>query len=53
MTTNIKVKLLEIATIDTIIAGNKSPLLIAIQRTTASLARSFESGVCELIYPEI
>ncbi|MCE2962094.1 MAG: type II CRISPR-associated endonuclease Cas1 [Chitinophagales bacterium] len=53
LTTQIKVKLLEIATIDTVIGGTRSPLFNAIQRSTASLARSFESGVCELIYPEI
>jgi len=51
LNTEIKKQLLSIPTIDVVIDKRKSPMMIAIQRTTASLAKSFESGVCELIYP--
>ena len=47
----IKAELLMIPVIDTVIDNRKSPLMIAVQRTTASLARSFESGNCEVMYP--
>lgn len=50
--TNVKKELLSIPVIDVVIEHKKSPMMIAIQRTTASLARSYESGQCELIYPD-
>ena len=50
--TPIKKELLSIPIIDVVIENKKSPMMIAIQRTTASLAKSFESGSCELIYPD-
>lgn len=50
--TNIKKELLTIPVIDVVIENKKSPMMLAIQRTTASLAKSFESGQCELIYPD-
>lgn len=52
LNTEIKKQLLSIPTIDVVIEKRKSPMMLAIQRTTASLAKSYESGQCELIYPD-
>ena len=49
----IKKLLLSIPTIDVEIDGKKSPLMVAVQRTTASLARSFESEEMELLLPKL
>lgn len=51
LTKEIKAKLLAIPTIDVIIDEQKSPLMLATQRTTASLYDCFE-GVCrKLLFP--
>lgn len=52
LTTEIKAKLLVIPTLDVIIDGDKSPLMIAMQRTTASLAACFEGTQRKILYPE-
>jgi CRISPR-associated protein Cas1 len=52
LSTTIKKELLAIPVLDVVIENKKSPMMIAMQRTTASLAKSFESGQCELIYPD-
>ncbi|MFC0183907.1 type II CRISPR-associated endonuclease Cas1 [Pseudarcicella hirudinis] len=48
----IKAKLLKIPVLDVEIDKERSPLTIAVQRTTASLARSFETGKNVMIYPK-
>ena len=52
MTPNMKKALLEIPAIDVQIDGQKSPLMNAVQRTTASLAKCFEGKSRKLLYPE-
>ena len=49
--TSIKKELLQIPTLDVTIDGQKSPLLIAVQRTTASLSKCFEGEARKIIYP--
>ena len=52
LTTEIKRRLLVIPTIDIMIDGNKSPLMVGMQRTTASLSACFAGVSRKLIYPE-
>jgi CRISPR-associated protein Cas1 len=52
MTTAMKKQLLEIPAMDVMIDGQKSPLMNAVQRTTASLAKCFETGTKKILYPE-
>ena len=53
LTTSIKKQLLEIPVKDILIGGEKSPLMVGIQRTTASLAKSFEGDTRKIVYPEL
>lgn len=53
LSTSIKKQLLQIPTIDIIIDGKKSPLMVGLQRTTASLARCFDGSMRKIIYPEL
>lgn len=50
---NAKKHLLSVPSQDVIIDGERSPLLIAISRTTASLARCFEGTQKKIIYPSV
>lgn len=43
--------LLTLPVVDVQIEGNKSPLMVAIQRSTASLARCFSGDADKIIYP--
>jgi CRISPR-associated protein Cas1 len=52
MSPSMKKALLEIPAIDVIADGKKSPLMNAVQRTTASLAKCFEGKSRKLIYPD-
>lgn len=52
LTTSIKKQLLAISFTDVLIEGERSPLTVAIQRTTASLARCFEKVGKSIVYPE-
>lgn len=52
MSPSMKKALLEIPAIDVVIDGKKSPLMNAVQRTTASLAKCFEGTTRKLLYPE-
>jgi CRISPR-associated protein Cas1 len=38
---------------DVVIEGQKSPLMNAVQRTTASLAKCFEGSSRKLLFPEL
>lgn len=51
MTTKMKELLLSIPAMDVQIEGQKSPLMVAVQRTTASLAKCFEGSTRKLQYP--
>lgn len=52
LTPAIKAKLLTVPTLDVNIDGKRSPLMVAVQRTTASLTRCFEGGSRRLLYPD-
>jgi CRISPR-associated protein Cas1 len=53
MTPNMKKALLEIPAMDVKADGQKSPLMNAVQRTTASLAKCFEGKSRKILYPEL
>jgi len=53
LNSSIKKQLLEIATTDIIINGEKSPLMVGMQQTTASLAKCFAGEVRKIVYPEM
>lgn len=52
MTPNMKKELLQIPAMDVSIDGQKSPLMNAVQRTTASLAKCFEGKTKKILYPK-
>ncbi len=47
-----KKQLLGIPAMDVMINGEKSPLMVAVQKTTASLAKCFEGKTRKIMYPE-
>lgn len=51
LTQSIKQKLLSIPVIDITIDAKKSPLMVGVQRTTASLAKCFEGESRKMLYP--
>jgi len=51
LTTELKAKLLIIPALDVFIDGEKSPLMIAMQRTTTSLFHCFAGNSRKLLYP--
>lgn len=51
MTPNMKQQLLAIPAMDVVLNNEKSPLMNAVQRTTASLAKCFEGTGKKLLYP--
>ncbi len=53
LTPEIKKKLLQIPAIDVVIDGKSSPLMVGVQRTTASLAACFEGETRKILYPEM
>ncbi|MBN8880415.1 MAG: type II CRISPR-associated endonuclease Cas1 [Sphingobacteriales bacterium] len=53
MSPSIKKSLLEIPAMDVVIDGKKSPLMNAVQRTTASLAKCYEGVQRKILYPAI
>jgi CRISPR-associated protein Cas1 len=53
MTPSMKKDLLRIPAIDVVIDGQKSPLMNAVQRTTASLAKCFEGSSRKLLFAEL
>lgn len=53
LTPSLKKELLQIPVIDVRITGEKSPLMIASQRTTASLARCFKGETRQILYPQL
>lgn len=52
MSPSMKKNLLEIPAMDVLIDGKKSPMMNAVQRTTASLAKCFEGSTRKILYPE-
>ncbi len=53
LTKEIKVKLLSIPTTEVLINGKRSPLMVAVSQTTASLAKCFNGESRKLTYPEM
>ena len=51
LTTDVKADLLQLPVVDVIIDNEKSPLMVAMQRTTASLYRCFEGSNRKILYP--
>jgi CRISPR-associated protein Cas1 len=52
LTPSMKMDLLGVPAMDVIIGGEKSPLMVAVQKTTASLAKCFEGNQRKILYPE-
>lgn len=53
MTPKMKAALLAIPAMDVQMGGQKSPLMNAVQRSTASLAKCFEGKTRKLLYPDL
>lgn len=53
MTIKMKEQLLCIPAMDVMMSNEKSPLMVAVQRTTASLAKCFEGERKKILYPEM
>lgn len=53
VTKEVKAKLLGIPTVDVLINGEKSPLMVGVQRTTASLYRCFSGECRKIAYPKM
>jgi len=51
LTTEIKLQLIEILTVDVKLEGKNRPLMVALSNTTASLARCFTAEQRKIIYP--
>lgn len=51
LNTDLKKKLLSVTTTDVVIRGLRSPLMVALSRTTASLSKCFERKAKSIIYP--
>ena len=49
----LKARLLSIPTLDVIISGKRSPLMVAVSQTTASLYKCFSGELRRIAYPEI
>lgn len=53
LTTELKKKMLALPAMDVTVQGETSPLMVAVQRTTASLARCFLGETRKISYPEL
>jgi CRISPR-associated protein Cas1 len=53
LTPSLKSQLLELATVDAVFDDERSPLMVAAQRTTASLAKCFEGKAKNVVYPRL
>jgi CRISPR-associated protein Cas1 len=53
LTKELKVKLLNLPTVDVLIDNQTSPLMVAAQRTAASLAKCFTGEQRKILYPEM
>lgn len=52
LTKELKAKLLTIPTLDVVIGGKRSPLMVAVGQTTASLYKCFSGELRKIVYPE-
>jgi CRISPR-associated protein Cas1 len=53
LTKDIKQQLLQIPALDIVIDNERSPLMVGLQRTTASLCKCFEGESRKILYPEL
>lgn len=53
LNSNMKKELLNIPAMDVLINREKSPLIVAVQKTTSSLAKCFEGKQRKILYPEM
>lgn len=53
LTPLVKRRILGLATVDVIFDGERSPLMVGAQRTTASLAKCFEGTTKRVLYPKL
>lgn len=53
LTTEMKRELLSIPVIDVIISGQRSPLMVAVSQTSASLYKCFSGELRKILYPEL
>lgn len=53
LTKDLKAKLLTIPTLETVISGKRSPLMVAVGQTTASLYKCFSGELRKISYPEM
>jgi CRISPR-associated protein Cas1 len=53
LTTDIKRQLLAVPVLDIYIEKQKSPLMVGVQRTTASLMQCFEGNARKILFPEL
>src|SRR5579872_1929806 len=52
LTPSMKRDLLGVPAMDVVLSGEKSPLMVALQKTTASLSKCFEGKLKKILYPE-
>ena len=50
---DIKAELLSIPTLDIVIGGKRSPLMVGVAQTTASLYKCFSGGLRKIAYPDL
>lgn len=53
LTKEVKSQLLAIPVMDTVISGKRSPLMVAVRQTTASLYKCFDGELRRIVYPEM
>jgi CRISP-associated protein Cas1 len=53
LNTDLKRELLQIPTLDVVIGGRRSPLMVAVAQTTASLYKCYSGELRKISYPEI
>ena len=53
LTKGLKAQLLTIPTLEVIISGKRSPLMVAVGQTTASLYKCFSGELRRILYPEM
>lgn len=52
LTKDVKARLLAIPTLDVVILGKRSPLMVGVVQTTASLSKCYSGEVRRIAYPE-
>ena len=52
LTKDIKARLLTVPTLEVVIGGKRSPLMVAVGQTTSSLYKCFNGEIRRIAYPE-